>query len=199
MKTPSLRVWAALAAGLMTGGSVFAADAVAAAAAEAAAMAAAIKYPTTAPAKLDTDANGYLKLSFDHLASYVFTPPMFDPGANPNVKPPTGEEQIPAQVKSWHNKKAVVTGYMIPVRMEKGLVTEMLLMRNTTACCYGSVPNLNEWVVVKLKKPVEAVMDVPVSFYGKLTVGAMFDAGYMTSVYQLEAERMTQAEQLPGQ
>lgn len=162
-------------------------------------MAAALQYPTTAPAKVESDAGGYMKLGFDHLASFKFAAPPFDPSANPNIKPPTGEEQIPAKVKGWSGKKAVVTGYMVPVRMEKGLVTEMLLMRNTTACCYGSVPNLNEWVMVKLKKPVEAVMDVPVAFYGKLTVGATFDAGYMTSIYQLEAERMTQAEPMPAQ
>src|SRR5882672_6519290 len=54
--------------------------------------------------------NGYLKLGFEQLASYTFTPPAFDPAAAPSVKPPTGEEQIPATVKSWNGKKAVVTG-----------------------------------------------------------------------------------------
>ena len=114
--------------------------------------------------------------------------------AAPNAKPPTGEEQIPATVKGWNGKKAVVTGFMIPVKMEKGLVTEFLLMRNTMACCYGAVPNMNEWVIVKMKKGVAPLMDVPVAFYGELKVGAMFENGYMTGLYELDGERMGEVQ-----
>jgi hypothetical protein len=138
--------------------------------------------------------NGYLKLGFEHLASYPFTPPPFDPTADPNAKPPTGEEQIPTAVKSWSGKKVMITGYMVPVKMEKGLVTELLLMRNTMACCFGTVPNMNEWVVVKMKKGVQPLMDLPVAFYGELKVGAMFENGYMTGLYELDGERMIEAQ-----
>ncbi len=139
--------------------------------------------------------NGYLKLGFDQLASYPFTPPAFDPVAAPQAKPPTGEEQIPAAVKEWNGKKAVVTGFMVPVKMDKGLVTELLLMRNTQACCYGSVPNMNEWVVIKMKKGIAPLMDVPVAIYGSLKVGAMFENGYMTGLYELDGEKMTEVAQ----
>lgn len=138
--------------------------------------------------------DGYLKLGFDHLASYTFTPPQFDPAANPNVKPPTGEEQIPSGVKAWSGKKVILTGYMVPVKMEKGLVTELLLMRNTIACCYGSVPNMNEWVIVKMKKGVPPAMDLPIMFYGDLKVGAQFENGYMTGLYQLDGEKMVEVQ-----
>jgi len=138
--------------------------------------------------------NGYLKLGFDQLAAYNFTPPPFDPAADPKATPPTGEEQIPAIVKGWNGKKAIVTGYMVPVKMEKGLVTEFLLMRNTMACCFGTVPNMNEWVVVKMKNGVQPMMDVPVAFYGKLKVGAMFENGYMTGLYELEGEKMGEVQ-----
>ncbi|MBM3843199.1 MAG: DUF3299 domain-containing protein [Verrucomicrobia bacterium] len=151
-------------------------------------------YPAPAVTAQPPAENGYLKLGFDQLSSYVFTPPAFDPAADPNVKPPTGEEQIPPIVKSWHGKKAVVTGYMVPVKMEKGLVVEFLLMRNTLACCFGMVPNMNEWVIVKMKQGVAPLMDVPVSFYGQLKVGAMFEYGYMTGLYELEAERMGEVQ-----
>lgn len=150
----------------------------------------------SAPAPLTAPAleNGYLKLGFEQLASYQFNPPPFDPAAKPDEKPPTGEEQIPAMVKSWNGKKAVITGYMVPVKMDKGLVTEFLLMRNTMACCFGTVPNMNEWVVVKMKKGVQPMMDVPVAFYGELKVGAMFENGYMTGLYELEGEKMGEVQ-----
>lgn len=148
--------------------------------------------PPAAPAVVPAPEveNGYLKLGFEQLASYNFTPPNFDPLAAPNIKPPTGDDQIPAAVKAWNGKKAIVTGYMVPVKMEKGLVTEFLLMRNTMACCFGGVPNMNEWVIVKMKKGVQPLMDIPVSFYGVLKVGAMFENGYMTGLYELEGEKM---------
>lgn len=138
--------------------------------------------------------NGYLKLGFEHLASYPFTPPPFDPASTGAAQPPTGEEQIPTKVKGWNGKKAVITGYMVPVKMDKGLVTEFLLMRNTMACCFGGVPNMTEWVVVKMKKGVPPLMDVPVAFYGELKVGAMFENGYMTGLYELQGEKMEEVK-----
>jgi hypothetical protein len=132
----------------------------------------------------------YLKLGFDRLGAYKFNPPAFDPVANPKAVPPTGEEQIPLEVKNWSGKKAIVTGFMLPVKMENGLVTEFLLVKDPMMCCYGVVPNMNEWVVVKMKQGVKPLMDLPISFYGELKVGAMFENGYMTGIYLLEGEKM---------
>ena len=135
--------------------------------------------------------NGYLRLGFDKLASYKFVPPAFDPGADPKAVPPTGNEQIPAQVMGWSGKKAIVTGFMLPVKMDGGLVTEFLLVKDPMLCCYGVMPNMNEWVVVRMVKGgVKPLMDVPLSFEGELKVGAMYENGYMTGVYLLNGEKM---------
>jgi hypothetical protein len=135
--------------------------------------------------------DGYLRLGFDLLASYHFVAPPYDPAANGKTPQPTGEEQIPAAVKAWSGKKAIVTGFMLPVKMDGGLVVEFLLVKDPMMCCYGVVPNMNEWVVVHMTKGgVKPLMDVPVSFYGELKVGAMIENGYMTGIYLLEGERM---------
>ncbi|MEO6873440.1 MAG: DUF3299 domain-containing protein [Opitutaceae bacterium] len=136
--------------------------------------------------------NGYLRLGFDKLASYKFVAPPFDPTASSKAVPPTGDDQIPATIKRWSGKKAIVTGFMLPVKMDGGLVTEFLLVKDPMLCCYGVMPNMNEWVVVKMNKGagVKALMDVPLSFYGELTVGAMYENGYMTGVYLLNGEKM---------
>lgn len=134
--------------------------------------------------------NGYLRLGFDRLASYKFVAPPFDAAADPKATPPTGEEQIPDAVKGWSGQKAIVTGFMLPVKLENGLVTEFLLVKDAMMCCYGAVPNMNEWVLVHMPKGVRPAMDVPISFYGKLKVGAMFENGYMTGIYLLEGEKM---------
>ena len=85
---------------------------------------------------------------------------------------------------------AIVTGYMLPTRMAEGLVTEFLLVKDPAMCCYGAVPNMNEWVVVKMTKGVRPLMDVPISFSGEFKVGALFENGYMTGIYLLEGEKM---------
>jgi hypothetical protein len=150
--------------------------------------------PTALPTRADAGEpdvdHGYLRLGFDRLASYKFSAPAFDPAADPKTPPPTGEEQIPAEVKAWNGKKVIVTGFMLPTKLANGRVTEFLLVKSPMMCCYGVVPNMNEWVVVKMANGVPALMDVPISFYGELKVGAMFENGYMTGIYQLEGEKM---------
>jgi hypothetical protein len=131
---------------------------------------------------------GYLKLGFDRLSAYKFVAPDFDPLANPKARPPTGEEQIPAIVKSWSGRKAVVTGFMLPTKLDNGKAVEFLLMANQMACCYGTVPNMNDWIIVKSPMGVPVTQDVPISFRGTFTVSATFESGYMTGIYELDAE-----------
>jgi hypothetical protein len=136
--------------------------------------------------------NGYLRLGFDKLGSYKFVAPAFDPAADPNKPLPTGEEQIPAYVKAWNGHKAIVTGFMLPTKMANGLVTEFLLVKDPMMCCYGVVPAMNEWVVVRMPKGAKPLMDVPISFYGELKIGAIFESGYLSGIYLLEGEKMAE-------
>jgi hypothetical protein len=131
---------------------------------------------------------GYLKLGFDRLSSYKFIAPEFDPVANPKATPPTGEDQIPPIVKGWNGKKAIVTGFMLPTKLSDGKAVVFLLMANQMACCYGTVPNMNDWVIVRNPKGVPVTQDVPISFKGTFKVSATFESGYMTGIYELEAE-----------
>lgn len=140
--------------------------------------------PIPAP---DVD-GAYLKLGFDRLSGFKFVPPEFDPVANPKGTPPTGEDQIPAIVKSWNGRKAIVTGFMLPTKLADGKAVEFLLMANQMACCYGTTPNMNDWVIVRIPKGVPITQDVPISFRGTFHVNPSFESGYMTGIYQLEAE-----------
>ena len=93
-----------------------------------------------APATLGIPApevdGGYLKLGFDRLSGFKFVAPEYDPLANPKASPPTGEEQIPSVVKEWSGKKAVVTGFMLPTKLDNGKAVEFLLMANQIKMTY---------------------------------------------------------------
>ena len=149
---------------------------------------------TARPSNAPEEVNGYLKLGFDRLSSFAFNPAPYDP-AKPNEPPPSSADQIPDTIKSYSGKRAIVSGFMLPVKTEKGLVTEFLLMRDAMMCCYGVVPNINEWIVVKMTNGgVQAIQDVPLAVYGKLTVKELYESGYLSGIYLLEGEKMTTAK-----
>ncbi len=138
--------------------------------------------------------DGYEKVGFDRLASYTYNAPEVDP-AKPDVPPPSGEAQIPDKIKALNRQKVAVTGFMLPVKMDGGLVKEFLLVKDPMLCCYGVMPKLNEWVVVKMVGAgVKPLMDVPITFEGRLKVGEMYENGYLTGLYLLEGDRMAETK-----
>lgn len=131
----------------------------------------------------------YLRLGFDRLSGYKFVTPEYDPLANPKAPAPSGEEQIPSEVKGWSGRKAIITGFMLPTKLDtNGKAVEFLLMANQMACCYGTVPNMNDWVIVRIPRGVPITQDVPISFRGLFRVSATFESGYLTGIYEMDAE-----------
>jgi hypothetical protein len=141
-------------------------------------LAAVLALRAAEPAK----AEAYENVGFDRLAAFEYTPPESETAV---------KDQIPAKIKALDQKKVAVTGFMLPTKMEKGLVKEFLLVKDAMMCCYGAMPKVNEWIVVKMNGAgVKPLMDLPITFEGKLRVGEMFENGYLTGVYLLEGDRM---------
>lgn len=139
------------------------------------------------------EVNGYLKIGFDRITGYPFNPAPYDPD-HPNATPPSAAAQIPDRVKQLDGKKAMVTGFMLPVKTDKGLVTEFLLLRDPMMCCYGVMPQINEWIMVRMPNGVQALQDVPLSFLGTFHVKEIYDGGYLSGIYSLDAEKMVAAK-----
>jgi len=101
------------------------------------------------------------------------------------------EALIPTAVKALNQKKVALKGFMLPLKVEGGLVTEMLIMKDQSMCCYGTVPKIHEWVSVKMsEKGVKPLMDQAVTLMGKLHVGEMRENGYLTGIYRMDGEKM---------
>lgn len=149
-------------------------------------------------AKADAAAHaGYQPAGFDKLASFVMEALPIDPAADKSVKPSIDESKIPAEVKALSGKDVRVTGFMIPVKLVNGLVTEFLLVKDQLSCCYGGSPNPNHWVMVKLPKGVKNISDMPVHVYGRLTVGPVFDtSNYLIAVYSMDAQMAESAPEV---
>ena len=137
----------------------------------------------------------YLIVGFDKLASYNYEIP--DESAGPKTNSPAAQpDQIPATVRSLDKKAVALKGFMLPLKVDKGLVTELLIMRDQSMCCYGNTPRINEWVSVRMgDKGVKPIMDQPVTLFGKLLVGEMRENGYLVGIYQMEGDKMTAPEE----
>lgn len=137
----------------------------------------------------EADASGVYQVTFDHLSAFEFVAPPDETSA------PEAEKQIPGPVRALDAKKVAVTGFMLPVKMDQGLVTEFLLVKDPMMCCYGVMPKVNEWVVVKMNgKGVPPLMDVPITFEGTLKVGQIYEGGYLTGLYLLEGDRRVESK-----
>jgi hypothetical protein len=145
---------------------------------------------STSGAKSVGTADDPLPVGFDKLASFSYVVPDGPVDTN-QVASTSRPSQIPDNVRSLNDKFVSVRGFMLPLKVEKGLVTELLIMRDQSMCCYGTVPRINEWVSVKmLAQGIKPIMDQPVTLYGTLKVGEMYENGYLVGIYAMDGDRM---------
>ena len=135
---------------------------------------------------VEQGSDGSWRVSFLNLASFDFAVP--SPNA-PHV--PGSRKDMPDSMSKLDGKRVVLSGHMLPIKIEKGRVTEFLLIRSPMVCCCGVAPAPNEWVVVKMKGPGTAtVMGTPMNFYGTLRVGEIYEDDTCAGIYQLEGEKV---------
>jgi hypothetical protein len=135
----------------------------------------------------------YLGIGFDKLSG-------FDPGlsaaeaANAPVSATKGVS-IPDNIRQLNGTQVSVKGFMLPLKIDNGIATEFLLLKDQSLCCYGKTPKLNEWISVRMTgKGVKPVMDQPISVCGTLHVVGTAADGTLTSIYQIDCEKMTGPE-----
>lgn len=155
------------------------------------AAAAAIPAPPPLPApawdKPLKTVSGYTQVGFDWLAGFALPSPA-TPVAQ-GAPPPDVLAQVPAPIKRLDGKKVLVTGFMLPVKIEKGFATEFLLLSSPLLCCYGVTPAVNQWILVKMRQEgLPPVQDVPMPVAGRLRLRAQWESGLLTGIYELEGE-----------
>jgi hypothetical protein len=129
-------------------------------------------------------------VSFEFLAGYDYE----GNAAALGIDGPSEDSAIPEAVRELDGRLVAIQGFMLPLRLEGGLVTELLLMRDQSMCCFGVIPRMNDWVGVTMAAPgVKALMDQPVIVYGRLHVGETYDEGLLTRIYHMEGEELLDA------
>ena len=127
---------------------------------------------------LEAGEDGPILVEFDRLAGFEYE-------TDGSREADAG--QIPALILALDGREVGVRGFMLPVRVEGGLVREFLLMRDQSMCCFGVIPEINEWVAVTMtSKGVRAMMDQPVTVFGVLQVGEVFEHGVLAGIYRMD-------------
>ena len=119
----------------------------------------------------------YFQLGFDTLSGFPSgISPLDGPDTRPQAK--TTGPKVPPGIQALDGQKISVAGFMIPMTVENDKARTFILAQSRAACCYGKVPNLNQWIYVAMDrgKTAEATMDVPVTVFGTLNVGTEYDA-----------------------
>jgi hypothetical protein len=146
------------------------------------------------PLKLPTaKVDGHLDVGFDFLGGYHFKLTKAQASAfaaDDKAALDAVNTQIPELVRKLDGQKVMITGFMLPMKMEGTLTTEFLLVANSMLCCYGVVPPMNQWITVTMaKKGVKPQQDVPVQIFGTLRIQPRVENGALSAIYHLEGTR----------
>ena len=103
------------------------------------------------------------------------------------------DDVIPQQILAYDGKSVTVSGYVLPLRVQRGLTKEFLLLRDQGTCCFGQRAQINHFIRVKLGADVKAETGIPYQVSGKLRVGEIMIQGYLTGIYRLDADEVKEA------
>lgn len=141
-------------------------------------------------------AGEFVPLGFQILSDFKYdlyeTPNDVD-GGRPFTR---SDDVIPPHIRAYDGKFVALTGFVMPLRLRKGLVTEFLLFRDQAACCFGERAKMNHYVRVKLNGagfPPAGTASTYTAF-GQLKVGEILVQGYLTGIYHMEATRVTRQD-----
>lgn len=101
--------------------------------------------------------------------------------------PAAAQAGLPENLRAAVGREVQIAGYMLPLVVENGRASQLLLLRNTLACCYGQSPAANEYLVVKTPPPgLPVTMDVPVAVRGRLRVEPVMLGGLLVEYFHLD-------------
>lgn len=130
-------------------------------------------------------------VTFDILSGFFYEDPNKMDDEVVNIGPDFGETNpIPENILAYNGKRVAVRGFMSPIKTVDGKVRTLVLVKNRMFCCFGQMPQMNEWIYVEMKKgkTAEYYNDLVVTVVGVLSIGEKRKDGMVMSIYRMEAE-----------
>jgi len=99
---------------------------------------------------------------------------------------------VPERIRQLEDHRVVIEGFMIPTRTERDRVRSFLLVRSQASCCFGLPPQLGDVLEVRMTgAPAEVLMDRTVAVIGTFHVQERWAGPYLSSLFQMDADRVT--------
>lgn len=123
--------------------------------------------------------NRFQRVSFEMLAGYDYTDSK------------TSSHAIPEKVRALNGKNISVRGFMFPLESDGERLTTFMLIKDQASCCFGGTPKVNHWIYVQMDgdKKADYVDSVPVTVYGKLSIGET-TVEEIKGLYCMKADRV---------
>ncbi len=157
-------------------------------------------YPITAvdlksaPITVYPKLEGRSLVTWDTLAHFKYDAPEIEEEIDPKLRLKKKKFPVPAFIKKLDRVNIAVVGFMIPIDTNEAgdKATSFILARSQATCCYGITPKMNEWMFVRMdgEKDADAIMDVPVTVFGTLSVGERKKADMGWSLYRMVADKV---------
>lgn len=121
---------------------------------------------------LETE-NGAIKADFDFLGGFDYEK----------------DERIPEKVKELNGKTVSVTGFMLPIDFDSGVVKSFMLLNNQMGCCFGVMPRVNEFVYIEMPegKSTKYMTDIPLRVTGRLE---LVKQNLVGGIYSMTADKV---------
>lgn len=143
------------------------------------------------PQRKVVDGEEMYALGFDKLSSFAYELVDAGTGATPaEIAEHLKKDPVPAWVREYDGKRVVLTGYLMPLQLENGRTNKFVMMRDVNTCCYGAVPNMNDYLVVSMNGAgIEPVQDIPVELVGIFRIDHRYEDGYVVSLFTMTGEK----------
>ena len=137
---------------------------------------------------------GFLRLGFARLSGFKFDVHEVYSETNSGRPLLRSDDTIPPEIKALDGKQVSVRGFVLPLRLKRGKVIEFLLLRDQGSCCFGPQAQINHFI--RVRHPAGAVFEsgLPYRVAGVLRVGEVYVQGYLTGIYNFDAEQVSRAE-----
>ena len=146
-------------------------------------------------ARADVVEGGFVRPGFDKLSAFKYELYEVYSETNAGRAMLRSNDTIPPEIKAYDGKRVRVTGYVLPMRTRRGVVTEFLLLRDQGTCCFGAQAQINHFIRVSYPAGIKPGDPVPWKVSGTIRVGETYVQGYLTGIFQLDAESVVEVAQ----
>ena len=145
------------------------------------------------PLKFSKNKVDYEVVSFDQLF-FHYQPPIDIEHPDGNVtKGSKKAMEIPKEIKALNGKKVAVKGFIIPLANSGKSINEFLFADELVTCMFCAMLGYDQWMMGSTVDTrgfniSDDQYEDPVTIYGTLEVGPIFENGQFTCLYRIKAD-----------